>query len=156
LESTIGVVPFAPCWTLMLVLSEDSGAPFDGAFLPGPVLSWAARNHSKPGRSSRFAWVLHAHAVWSEEYIGADPDWIRDSLLAAALDEAGLEVQKRVTSTLHFWRYAQPKDPLDRRFVFREDLALSASGDWCSGPRVEGAYVSGSALGQELSAILRS
>lgn len=156
LESTIGVVPFSSCWALMLVLPRESIVPFDGAFLPGPVLSWAARDHSKPGRSSPSAWVFHAHPVWSEQHMDTDPDSVRDMLLAAARDEAGLQIEKQAMATAHLWRYAQPREPLDRSFVLRKDLGLSASGDWCGGPRVEGAYNSGLALGHELISILRS
>ena len=43
----------------------------------------------------------------------------------------------------HFWRYAIPPEPLGTRCLFDPELAIAACGDWCGGPRVEGAYLSG-------------
>jgi predicted NAD/FAD-dependent oxidoreductase len=43
------------------------------------------------------------------------------------------------------WRYALPPEPLEDRCLFDPATGLGACGDWCSGQRVEGAFLSGAA-----------
>ena len=49
-------------------------------------------------------------------------------------------------STAHRWRFALPTSPLEGRCLFDADSKIGACGDWCGGPRVEGAFLSGSAV----------
>jgi len=52
----------------------------------------------------------------------------------------------------HRWRYALPTEPLPEPCLFDPRLQLAAAGDWCGGPRVEGAFLSGcAAAGRILS-----
>jgi len=53
----------------------------------------------------------------------------------------------------HRWRYALPTEPLPDRYLFDGDLNIGACGDWCAGPRVEGAFLSGVALAERLLAL---
>ena len=57
-------------------------------------------------------------------------------------------------ATAHRWRYAIPLEPLEDRCLYDPDLGLGACGDWCSGPRVEGAFLSGMAMGGRILAQL--
>ena len=50
----------------------------------------------------------------------------------------------------HRWRFALPIDPLENACLFDAGLRLAACGDWCGGPRVEGAFLSGSAAAGRL------
>ncbi|MFO7904750.1 MAG: hypothetical protein R6U98_18945, partial [Pirellulaceae bacterium] len=50
----------------------------------------------------------------------------------------------------HRWRYAWPPDPLEDRCLFDSSSGLGACGDWCSGPRVEGAFLSGTAAARHV------
>jgi hypothetical protein len=54
----------------------------------------------------------------------------------------------------HRWRYALPTQPLPDRCLFDGDSNMGACGDWCSGPRVEGAFLSGAALAEGLLAVV--
>jgi renalase len=51
----------------------------------------------------------------------------------------------------HRWRWALPVDPLPEPFLLDEKQALGLAGDWCGGPRVEGAYLSGVALARAIA-----
>jgi predicted NAD/FAD-dependent oxidoreductase len=53
----------------------------------------------------------------------------------------------------HRWRYALPTEPLADRYLIDGDLSIGACGDWCAGPRVEGAFLSGAALAERLLAL---
>ncbi|MFX8246800.1 hypothetical protein ABTL56_19970, partial [Acinetobacter baumannii] len=46
-----------------------------------PVLGWAARNSSKPGRSGPESWVLQASPEWSDAHINDDPADVIAALL---------------------------------------------------------------------------
>ena len=47
-----------------------------------------------------------------------------------------------------FWPQATPLNPLPQLFVWDERDRLGVAGDWCGGPRVEGAFLSGQALAE--------
>lgn len=153
----------APCWAVLAELEEAVAAGpdgFDAAFLPGDPLSWVARDSSKPGRPAGERWVLHAGPEWSAEHLEEEPETVATLLLEAfnALVDrhgggtrpegaaAGLPVRH---VQAHRWRYALPTEPLDARYLASEE-GLFACGDWCGGPRVEGAFRSGAALAGHL------
>jgi predicted NAD/FAD-dependent oxidoreductase len=86
-----------------------------------------------------------ASADWSREHLEVAPD----AALAALVDALGEATQQtpQVSFALaHRWRYALPVEPLHERCLFDRDQQVGACGDWCGGPRVEGAYLSGIAM----------
>ena len=50
----------------------------------------------------------------------------------------------------HRWRYAQPVNPLPEPCGFDPKSMIGIAGDWCDGPRVEGAFLSGVAVAGRL------
>ena len=134
------------CWAAMLSFENSLDLPFDGAFVHHSPLSWVARNNSKPGRDGEDAWVLHASPQWTEENLEADPQHALDSLSGAFWRATGREPQSPSYAAAHRWRYALPPEVLEDRYFFDAAQALGACGDWCSGPRVEGAFLSGMAM----------
>jgi predicted NAD/FAD-dependent oxidoreductase len=46
------------------------------------------------------------------------------------------------------WTFATPLNPLPQRCLWDQDQRLGMAGDWCGGPRIEGAYLSGMALAE--------
>ena len=54
----------------------------------------------------------------------------------------------------HRWLYSRPSESLPAKSLWDETYRLGACGDWCGGPRVEGALMSGIALaGQVLGSL---
>ena len=51
-----------------------------------------------------------------------------------------------VHSVAHRWRYALPDPVSYEAAVYDAELGLGTGGDWCGGPRREGALLSGVAL----------
>ncbi|TVP57254.1 MAG: FAD-dependent oxidoreductase [Gemmatimonadales bacterium] len=145
-----------PCWAVMLVLPHAAPVEWDGAFLPGPVLSWVARDSSKPGRPGTDGerWVLHATPEWSEAHLEAGPDAVGSSLLEAfrsRIRELGGERLPEPTERVaHRWRFAIPEPALEERSLWDASLGLGVAGDALGGPRVEGAFLSGRALAGRL------
>jgi predicted NAD/FAD-dependent oxidoreductase len=132
------------CWAAMLAFDVSLGLHFDGAFVHDSLLSWVARNNSKPQRcGAGDTWVLHASPTWSDTHLEDDVNTLLPKLVDAFWQATG--VPRRDPSFLrgHKWRYAIPSEPLDSRCLFDAELQIGACGDWCNGPRVEGAFLSG-------------
>lgn len=149
LADKIGSVRFAPCWAVMLDFDAPLAVDFDGAFIEDPAISWMARNSSKPERPPRECWVLHATGAWSEAQLESDPETVKSALLTAFADRLAIRLPAGNCS-LHRWAYALPLNPLADPCLWDPAANLGACGDWCAGPRVEGAYLSGLAMARRL------
>ena len=140
-------VRMQPCWAVMAVFDQPLPVDFDGAFVYDSALSWVARNSSKPARSrAKDCWVLHGSASWSQKYLDSAAKEVKTRLLHEFWKAAGIPPLPPQSVAVHRWRYAQPLETLDHRCLFDAKSGLGACGDWCAGPRVEGAFLSGAAL----------
>lgn len=141
----------AGCWAVMAGFDAPLDLPFDGAFVHESPLSWVARNRSKPGRAGPAeAWVLHASSEWTAANLEREPAEVAPELVAAFFHSAGVPPIEPKHVVAHRWRYALPVEPLAERCLWDHGLRLGACGDWCGGPRVEGAYLSGLELAGRL------
>ena len=52
----------------------------------------------------------------------------------------------------HRWVTAAPANPLKDTCLWDAEQKIGAAGDWCGGPRIEGAFLSGRALAQRMVA----
>lgn len=155
LANQIERVRMKPCWAVMLSCDGIDDLPYAGAFINSGPLSWISRDDSKPGRTpnphpGRSNWVLHASADWSEQHLEDDSETVIDQLIAgfeAAIGRTLGTVHHRVA---HRWRYANPIEPLERNHLWDRTTMIGVCGDWCGGPRVEGAFLSGTAVAGSL------
>lgn len=139
----------APCWAVMVSFGRRLDVEWDGAFVEDSPLSWVARNDSKPGRpSSPECWVLHASAEWSIAHLEQSSQGVADELINAFWRANGLSPEEPTYKSAHRWRFALPTEPLEQTYLLDEELHVGVCGDWCGGPRVEGAYLSGLALAE--------
>jgi predicted NAD/FAD-dependent oxidoreductase len=143
-------VNWDPCWAATIALAHHSSAEFDGAFVnDDPILGWIARDSAKPRRGKVAGvaerWVLHARPAWSARYAELEPlealRWLVRSF-SARLRTNFHPAHARA----HLWPHAMPANLLGQRFLWDESRRLGMAGDWCNGPRIEGAYLSGIAL----------
>ena len=137
------------------VLGRDDGIPAEvtysvrrAHFVHDSPLAWISRDSSKPERpDSPETWVLHASPEWSREHLEESQDEVSRVLL----DEFGRATRHPKVEAeyvaAHRWRYSQPLAPLAEPYVFDQGLRIGLCGDWCGGPRVEGRFLSGMALG---------
>ncbi len=137
-----------PCWSLMAAFAARLPIAADIIESQGSIGS-AVRNSSKPGRSGPEAWVIQASAEWSNRYIEADAGAVSTALLAefARLTRTPLPVP--LLTRAHRWRYATSGSS-GEGFLWNESIGLGVCGDWLLGPNVEGAWLSGTALGREM------
>jgi predicted NAD/FAD-dependent oxidoreductase len=147
-------VSWDSCWTARLALSRPSGVEFDGAFIhDDPILSWAARASSLPGRRSSGAvaerWVLQARSTWSNNFANLAPDdaarWMQRAFAARL---ARPLAQKSCVA--QYWRTATPDGALAEHFLWDEGSVIGVAGDWCGGARIESAFVSGVELARAI------
>jgi predicted NAD/FAD-dependent oxidoreductase len=140
-----------PCWAVMLGFAKPLPVAFDGAFVRAGPLSWVARNSSKPGREGGEAWVLHASAEWSEQNLERDAAEVTDLLHAEFASRlVGSELPAPSQSDSHRWRFAQPDPALPQPCLYDDEQRIGVAGDWCGGPRMEGAFLSGMALAERV------
>jgi predicted NAD/FAD-dependent oxidoreductase len=150
LAAEAAAVQWDPCWAAMLALAKPSQIEFDAAFFnDDPILGWAARDSAKPQRATGLPvderWVLHAKPRWSRQFFEMDADTAAQ-WLARAFAARMRRPLLRAHLIGHRWRYATPINPLTRRCLWESQQRIGVAGDWCHGPRIEGAWLSGRAL----------
>jgi renalase len=134
-------------WALMLRYAAPVDLPFDAAFVNRGPLKWIARDRNKPRRSGQECWLLHATPDWSDAHIEDNADSVTTALLQAFAELGGPAPQQWTT---HRWRYAIPEPALDKVCVWDSASNLGLCGDWLNGSKVEGAWLSGRALGEKV------
>ena len=147
-------VNWDPCWAAMMALPRPCGVDYDGAFFTDdPILGWCARDSAKPRRGAvegiAERWVMHARPRWSRRFFqmdGADVGkWLVRSFSARI---------RRPLNPIHLtavrWQFATPLNPLSQMCLWDAQQRIGAAGDWCNGPRVEAAFLSGVALAKEV------
>jgi renalase len=152
MTESLAKVAMAPCWAVILQVKEPLQVAFDAAFVHESPLNWVARNASKPERQPGNYWTLHATADWSRGHLEESADEVARALVEAFWQATWQPAQLPEFVVAHRWRYALPIDPLPQRFLLDPPIRLAACGDWCGGPRVEGAYLSGAAAADALLA----
>ena len=142
---------YAPCLCgLFRVEGETTFEEPGMALNPDEVVSWMADNQRKGISPDARVVTVHAGPAYSaENYDAADEEVL--TVLRASLElflGAGTEI---VEEQLKRWRYAQPLEMYPERFLKASSLApLYFGGDIFGGPKVEGAALSGMAIGKEI------
>ena len=139
-------------WAVMVRCPVPVPLPWDGAFINDGPLRWVARDSSKPGRTvppGMETWLLHASPEWSEAHIEDSADAVTGTLLAAFAALGGPSTHL-VQATAHRWRYADTEPALTQGHWWDATACVGMCGDWLNGGKVEGAWLSGQSLAQQL------
>jgi hypothetical protein len=140
-------VEMMPCWSVMLAFESRWDVPLDGAFINDGSLGWIARDSSKPFRSQAMdTWVLHSTVGWAKENLDISNAGAIASLIGEAERVTQRSMPKPGVARAHRWLYSRPNESLPASSLWDEGHRLGACGDWCGGPRVEGALQSGLSL----------
>ncbi len=143
-------VEMQPCWASLVVFDKPLSLKVDGLFMDDDILSWVARNNSKPGRPRYESWVLHASPEWSQRHIGWQAEDVGSVLLKGFLEASGAPETGVLHLNSHLWRYAQAATPLSEGCLWDDKLGIGACGDWCNGSRIEGAFLSGISVAERV------
>ena len=154
-RSALSKVVMVPCWAVMIAFENPWNVPFEGAFVNDGKLGWIANDASKPGRSkSMNSWVLHSTVAWAAENVELSKEAAIQILAEEAVKATGISMPVPCVEKAHRWLYSRPAESLTESALWDESNRLGACGDWCGGPRIEGAIKSGIALaGQVLGSI---
>ena len=110
---------------------------------------------SKPHRSKVMdTWVLHSTVAWATANLNISEDAAIRNLIQEAERATNCAMAEPCVARAHRWLYSRPTESLKQNSLWDEMHRLGACGDWCGGPRVEGALKSGMALaGQVLGSL---
>jgi hypothetical protein len=156
LVAMIGAVRMEPCLTLMAGINAQP--PFVTRESPDEPLAWIAQDSSKPGRpassvtNGAVAWVAQAGPAFSIMHLEDEPAAIAARMLPMLCDRLGVTTDRVTHAAAHRWRYARVTASLGQPFLRDAGGSLYLGGDWCIGPRVEAAWISGTAIADDLLA----
>ncbi len=152
-------VEMLPCWAVIVAFEEKWSVPFDGAFVNEGALSWIARDSSKPQRDqsrdgASDVWVLHSSVEYAKSKLDVASENVMADLMSELQRVAACSTPTPRSMQSHRWLYARPQQALPESALWDPASGFGACGDWCGGPRVEGAMLSGIAMaGKVLGAL---
>jgi renalase len=139
-------ITYHRCITLLALLEKPSKIPAPGGIaLEDNYLTWLADNHQKGISPNGYAVTLHANPSFSDDYWDSDDAEIAYKLLSAAADYLDSPVIKY---QLHRWRYSLPKTFHPEPYLALSEIPLLMAGDGFVAPNIEGAVLSGIAVGE--------
>ena len=96
---------------------------------------------------------LHPSLVKDTNPLEYLPERYRALASEAGLGWGDAEERRRATTYLivRRWLAAAPANPLKEAYLWDAAEKIGAVGDWCGGPRIEGAFLSGRALAQSIT-----
>lgn len=149
LQTEIGRVSVAPCWTLMLAFPQAAqpalahlGPQWNAARSTHHRIAWVARESSKPGRGPIERWTVQASPDWSQRHLEDDAERVKAKLLKAFTEVTGIRATPPHAVAFR-WRYAQTTEPLGKTHLLDAKAGIGVCGDWCLGHRVEDGFISG-------------
>ena len=152
LSEKIEAVRIAPCWTLMIAFPQANqptlshlGPQWNAARSTHHRVAWLARESSKPGRDRIERWTLQASAAWSQEHLRDDEGRVAAKLLRAFAEITGVRAEPSHVQA-RCWPEAQTQVPVGSPHLWDAKRHLGVAGDWCTGHRVEDAFLSGLTL----------
>jgi renalase len=152
LRDQLAKVQVAPCWALMIAFPNASqptlphlGPQWNAARSTHHRVAWLARESSKPGRQVLERWTVQASPTWSTEHLRDDPQRVQAKLLRAFSEITGIRAEPGYARA-RCWPEAQTSVPAGKPHLWDAKTRLGAAGDWCTGHRVEEAFLSGLSL----------
>ncbi|MEZ4866406.1 MAG: FAD-dependent oxidoreductase [Caldilineaceae bacterium] len=152
-EAALAKITYAPCLCALFQVEGAVNLPEPGALQrPGADISWIADNQRKGISPEATTITVHAGPAYSERHY-ATPDQPLLSTLQASLLPFLASKSKVRAAELKRWRYALPTVIHPARYLEAQSLPpLFFGGDAFGGPRVEGAALSGLAIGERILA----
>ncbi|MEP0190603.1 MAG: FAD-dependent oxidoreductase [Erythrobacter sp.] len=143
-------VKSAPCWAVMAAF--EGRLPIDGDAFSDPhsAIFWAARNSAKPGRFGNECWVIHASPSRSREVLDRPKEEVSKLLLEDFFAQTGIAPAAPLHLVAHRWLYAMPSTVGGDAAHYDPAAQIGLAGDYCHSPRVEGAWLAGSALAEKV------
>ncbi|SCK52326.1 hypothetical protein VAR608DRAFT_5283 [Variovorax sp. HW608] len=152
ISKKVEAVRIAPCWTLMIAFPQANqptmshlGPQWNVARSTHHRVAWLARESSKPGRDRIERWTVQASPAWSLEHLRDDRPRVEAKLLRAFSEITGIRAAPS-HSQARCWPEAQTQVPAGAEHLWDAEARIGVAGDWCTGHRVEDAFLSGLTL----------
>jgi len=147
-------ISYHPCLALLVILAGPSAVPAEGIALTDGPVRWLADNVKKGlDQNSPASVTIHASAEFSAVNYGRPEAEIAALVLPQVERWLGAKV---VSSTLHRWKFSEPKVSHPERCLWLPELGLGFAGDGFGGPKIEGAAMSALALVQAVTQNLKT
>ena len=122
-------------WMLILTLNKPSRIKASVLHGSHPALSRVVKDSAKPERNVSThpeIWTIEANADWSEQYINADPDTVRNKLQDAfqALTDTPLDIAE---TRVHRWLYGRHRSKTSKTYLWSDASSIGVCGDWLHG-----------------------
>lgn len=149
-QSALRSVEMSGCFSLMLGFEDPLDVSWSAIKSASSPVGWMAVNSAKPSRPEPYAVTIQSSNAWADEHLEDAPESVRVLLLDAASELAGTDLSGAAHQVLHRWRYAATPKAAEIPFLWDAEKQLAACGDWCLGTKVEAAFLSGSALADQI------
>jgi predicted NAD/FAD-dependent oxidoreductase len=154
-ETALRAINYAPCLCALFWVEGAVWLPAPGAVQrPEADIAWIADNQRKGISPYAPVFTLHAGPAWSAAHFDAPDEALLPNFDAALAEWTTSKLQTREVQ-IKRWRYALPTMLHPAPFLRAGNLPpLYFGGDAFGAPRVEGAALSGLAVGDALAAEL--
>jgi predicted NAD/FAD-dependent oxidoreductase len=139
-----------PCLSVTVGFEHMLNASFDAAHFSSCPIMWASNNRTKPGRPHNELWTIQATTKWSGEHFSSPDDMIAKIVLSSFFESSGIAPVVPTFTRTHKWFYGWSEEPLKKDHLWDKDTWLGACGDWCHNGRVEGAFLSGISMAENI------
>ena len=143
-----------PCWSLAVTFERPLPLALDVIEPRDKRISFAARSGSKPGRSPVETWTIHASGGFSADHRLTPPQVTTMLMLDRLAMLIGTALPAVASSRTRFWPNSRVVRAAGEPCIGYTGTKLFLAGDWCIGPRVEAAWLSGRAAAAALLAAL--
>jgi renalase len=149
LHAQVSKVKYNSCFTLMIDFGDVPIPDWKGVVCQHEVIRFISNENSKR-ENKALTLVAHAQADFSHNNIETDKLVIANQMLDAVIEITGGALGPVDWHQLHFWRYYQAVDYLNRPYLEISDgnPPLAIIGDYMGGNSYEAAYVSGKTLAE--------
>ncbi len=146
-------IAYHPCLALLVTLDQASSVPAPGGLaLEHKNVTWIADNFQK-GISKQPSVTIHASPSFSQLHLHIDPNVVAEKMLEAAAEF--IKPAKIIEHQLHRWRYSLAYERYAEPFwEAKTELPLLFGGDGFGSGNVEGAFLSGWAMGSGLLGVV--
>ncbi|MGK7912064.1 MAG: NAD(P)/FAD-dependent oxidoreductase [Synechococcus sp.] len=170
LHAPLSSARYIPCIAVMAGYSSDAPTPsWKGVNWQGDDrVAWISLDSSKrPIASSKKAPVVVVHSMpqFAESYLESDLDELQGAgalLLERTAERLGDWLATPEWMQVHRWTYSLSAETVGMASLGMavpagaRALPLVCAGDWCAGPKVEGAFISGEDAAMRVQAMLES
>jgi predicted NAD/FAD-dependent oxidoreductase len=150
-EIALRSAAMSPTWVYAVSLDHPTGIPADAVFSKNSIVSWVARNSSKPNRQSDYeTWVMHFAPQWTANHLDVSEELLRYQTVRLLELLAGKEIGSIHDSFSYRWLYARASSKDIIIPQWDANLRVGLAGDWTIGSRLEDAWLSAQVLAEKL------